>query len=152
MRKSEDDIALCNYLVRPSTGLSGSVRSGSAGRGLDRRTRLLILGSLPGEASNRRAEPYAQPRNPIWRLLATVVGLWDVVRLPAAQRSGRKSRKTACRADRMAVKKQSEASSECFQMKYIWSYTLKEQTFASQQSANVQVSRLGSPQNEVEES
>jgi hypoxanthine-DNA glycosylase len=71
------------------------------------RTRLLILGSLPGEASLRRGEYYAHPRNQFWRLMEGVigaplagspypdrlaallgagVGLWDVVR--SARRVG----------------------------------------------------------------
>jgi hypoxanthine-DNA glycosylase len=73
----------------------------------DERTRLLILGSLPGEESLARARYYANPRNQFWRLtgavigkdlepldyeerlaalLAAGVGLWDVV--AAASRSG----------------------------------------------------------------
>ncbi|MDP1875223.1 DNA-deoxyinosine glycosylase [Phenylobacterium sp.] len=66
---------------------------------VDDRTRLLILGSLPGEMSLARAEYYANPRNQFWRLIAAAagqalpeayearlarlrdfgVGLWDVV-------------------------------------------------------------------------
>jgi hypoxanthine-DNA glycosylase len=74
---------------------------------VDRNTRLLILGSLPGEASLLRGEYYAHPRNPFWRLMEGViatplvgapyparlgalltagVGLWDVVR--SARRVG----------------------------------------------------------------
>jgi len=69
-------------------------------------TRLLILGSLPGEASLRRAQYYGHPQNQFWRLLGRVlgaelppdyearlaalqaagVGLWDVVR--TARRAG----------------------------------------------------------------
>jgi len=64
------------------------------------RTRLLILGSLPGEASLAVGEYYGNPRNAVWRLLEQVldrplvalpypdrlrallerqVGLWDVI-------------------------------------------------------------------------
>lgn len=71
-------------------------------------TRLLILGTLPGEVSLARSQYYANPRNQFWRLMAVVladtlaeatsyderlgaigrrgVGLWDVVR--SAQRIG----------------------------------------------------------------
>jgi TDG/mug DNA glycosylase family protein len=66
----------------------------------DARTRLLLCGSLPGEASLRAQRYYAHPQNQFWRLLGTVldeplgdlpyeerlallldrgVGLWDVV-------------------------------------------------------------------------
>ncbi|PTS87245.1 MULTISPECIES: DNA-deoxyinosine glycosylase [unclassified Caulobacter] len=67
---------------------------------VDARTRLLILGSLPGEASLAAGEYYGNPRNTFWRLLEQVlerplvvlpysdrlqallerqVGLWDVI-------------------------------------------------------------------------
>jgi len=73
----------------------------------DGRTRLLVLGSLPGEASLARGQYYANPQNQFWRLIGAVierdlvglsyeerlaalgaagVGLWDVVR--SARRSG----------------------------------------------------------------
>ena len=66
----------------------------------NRRTRLLVLGSLPGEVSLARARYYAHPQNQFWRLMSQVidadlvpldyadrletllaagVGLWDVV-------------------------------------------------------------------------
>lgn len=73
---------------------------------IDADTRLLILGSLPGEVSLRRGQYYANPRNQFWRLMATVtasqmpdayedrlahllrhgIGLWDTVK--TAQRIG----------------------------------------------------------------
>jgi hypoxanthine-DNA glycosylase len=67
---------------------------------VDANTRLLLLGSLPGEASLRAARYYAHPQNHFWRLIGAVidrdlmaldyddrlaalraagVGLWDVV-------------------------------------------------------------------------
>jgi len=70
-------------------------------------TRLLILGSLPGEISLTRGQYYAHPRNQFWTLMGAVTGqtlaglpyperldalllagagLWDVVR--AAERVG----------------------------------------------------------------
>jgi len=72
----------------------------------DAATRVLILGSLPGDVSLSHAQYYAHPQNQFWRLigamlgvdmpadydarlaalLAQRVGLWDVVR--AARREG----------------------------------------------------------------
>lgn len=67
---------------------------------VDARTRVLVLGSLPGEESLARGRYYAHPRNQFWRLIGGVVdadlvamdydqrletllgagvGLWDVV-------------------------------------------------------------------------
>lgn len=74
---------------------------------VDDATRLLILGSLPGDASLKAAQYYAHPRNGFWplvggvldedlaalpyptrldRLKARGVGLWDVI--ASAERSG----------------------------------------------------------------
>lgn len=74
---------------------------------VDDRTRVLILGSLPGDASLKAAQYYAHPRNAFWplvggllgealtalpyeerldRLRADGVGLWDVI--ASAERSG----------------------------------------------------------------
>ena len=39
----------------------------------DERTRVLILGSLPGEASLAAARYYANPRNQFWRLVGAVI-------------------------------------------------------------------------------
>jgi hypoxanthine-DNA glycosylase len=74
---------------------------------VDDRTRVLILGSLPGEVSLERQQYYAHPQNKFWKLVGEVIdldlvgmdyaarldmllahriGLWDVV--AEAQRSG----------------------------------------------------------------
>jgi hypoxanthine-DNA glycosylase len=74
---------------------------------VDPKTRVLILGSLPGEASLARGQYYAHPQNQFWRLVEAVtgvelaarpyaarlatlldrgVGLWDVIR--QARRAG----------------------------------------------------------------
>ena len=79
----------------------------SFGMVADRNSRVLILGSLPGEVSLEKAEYYAHPQNAFWRLMEAVIGvplvgrdypvrlailtaaglaLWDVVR--AAERKG----------------------------------------------------------------
>jgi hypoxanthine-DNA glycosylase len=41
---------------------------------VDRDTRVLVLGSLPGEESLARGEYYANPRNHFWRLIGAVIG------------------------------------------------------------------------------
>ncbi len=67
---------------------------------VDARTRLLVLGSLPGDASLKAGQYYGHPRNGFWRLIGAVagrdlaglaydarldalaaagVGLWDVI-------------------------------------------------------------------------
>ncbi|MDQ9169878.1 DNA-deoxyinosine glycosylase [Oxalobacteraceae bacterium R-40] len=74
---------------------------------LDGETRVLILGSFPGEASLQAKQYYAHPRNQFWRLLSAVleedlyglpykqrltrlrahcIGLWDVI--DACEREG----------------------------------------------------------------
>jgi TDG/mug DNA glycosylase family protein len=44
-------------------------------------TRLLLLGSLPGEASLRAARYYAHPQNQFWRLVGSVIGVKDLHQL-----------------------------------------------------------------------
>jgi TDG/mug DNA glycosylase family protein len=84
------------------------MRKSSFGAVADARTRVLVLGSLPGEESLRRGQYYAHPRNQFWRLIGAVtqadlaarpyperlealqaagVGLWDVVRSAARKGS-----------------------------------------------------------------
>ncbi len=74
---------------------------------VDQRTRILILGSLPGEESLRQAQYYAHPQNRFWELVGAAIdvdlralaypdrleallhnhiGLWDVI--ADAQRTG----------------------------------------------------------------
>ena len=52
---------------------------------VDARTRLLILGSLPGDASLKAAQYYAHPQNGFWRLVAGVIGV-DLAALPYGER------------------------------------------------------------------
>lgn len=41
---------------------------------VDQRTRVLVLGSLPGEESLARRQYYGNPRNHFWRLIGAVTG------------------------------------------------------------------------------
>lgn len=52
---------------------------------VDARTRLLILGSLPGDASLKAAQYYAHPQNGFWRLIGGVIGS-DLAALPYPER------------------------------------------------------------------
>ena len=51
-------------------------------------TRLLLLGSFPGEESLRQSQYYAHPRNQFWRLLGDVLGV-PLAELPYAGRLAR---------------------------------------------------------------
>ncbi|WP_438851897.1 DNA-deoxyinosine glycosylase [Brevundimonas nasdae] len=55
---------------------------------VDADTRLLILGSLPGDASLKAAQYYAHPRNGFWPLIGGVLGE-DLPALPYEQRLAR---------------------------------------------------------------
>ena len=52
---------------------------------VDARTRILVLGSLPGEVSLAQQQYYAHPTNQFWRLISAVAG-HDLVPLPYDQR------------------------------------------------------------------
>ncbi len=52
---------------------------------VDAGTRLLILGSLPGDASLRAGQYYGHPRNAFWRLIGGVIGR-DLAALPYEER------------------------------------------------------------------
>ena len=51
----------------------------------DARTRLLVLGSLPGDRSLAAARYYAHPQNQFWRLMSAVIAR-DLVALPYEER------------------------------------------------------------------
>ena len=51
----------------------------------DDRTRVLLLGSLPGDASLKAAQYYAHPQNGFWRLIGGVIGR-DIHSLPYPDR------------------------------------------------------------------
>ena len=52
---------------------------------VDAQTRLLILGSLPGDASLKSGQYYGHPQNGFWRLVGGVIGV-DLVALPYPER------------------------------------------------------------------
>ncbi len=52
---------------------------------VDERTRVLVLGSLPGEESLARRQYYGNPRNHFWRLMSEVIGR-DLVPLAYEER------------------------------------------------------------------
>ena len=52
---------------------------------VDAHTRLLILGSLPGDASLKAGQYYGHPRNGFWRLVGGVIGV-ELAALPYPDR------------------------------------------------------------------
>lgn len=70
---------------RMGGGTGDLIRKASFPPVVDRDTRVLILGSLPGDASLRAARYYAHPQNQFWRLLSPVVGT-DLPPLPYPDR------------------------------------------------------------------
>lgn len=95
------------YAKLPADTLTEKTRKRSFPPVVDSKTRLLVLGSLPGELSLAHAQYYANPQNRFWQLMSQViaqdlvameyaerlqtllmqgVGLWDVV--AEAERSG----------------------------------------------------------------
>jgi len=70
---------------RMGGGTGDLIRKTSFPPVVDRDTRVLILGSLPGDASLRAARYYAHPQNQFWRLLSPVVGI-DLPPLPYPDR------------------------------------------------------------------
>lgn len=52
---------------------------------VDANTRLLILGSLPGDASLKAGQYYGHPQNGFWRLVGGVIGV-DLVAPPYSER------------------------------------------------------------------
>lgn len=62
------------------------VRKASFAPIVDADTRLLLLGSLPGEASLKAERYYAHPQNQFWRLTGAVIGREDLPALDYEQR------------------------------------------------------------------
>lgn len=56
---------------------------------VDAHTRVLILGSLPGDASLKAAQYYAHPKNGFWRLVGAVIAQPDLAALPYEARLAR---------------------------------------------------------------
>ena len=68
------------------SSLSAAARKASFPPVVAANTRVLILGSLPGEASLARGQYYGHPRNQFWRLVGEVVGAPDLPDLDYPER------------------------------------------------------------------
>lgn len=67
-------------------GAEASARKCAFDPVVDADTRLLILGSLPGEASLKAGHYYAHPQNGFWRLIGVVIERPDLAGQPYAKR------------------------------------------------------------------
>lgn len=98
---------MTNYEKRERTGKKHQIKKGLAPI-IDKDTKVLILGSFPGNDSLKLQEYYANPRNQFWRILSELlkekdlpryqysekkrfllengIGLWDVI--ASCQREG----------------------------------------------------------------
>jgi double-stranded uracil-DNA glycosylase len=69
-------------------GAEASARKRAFDPVVDANTRLLILGSLPGEASLKAGQYYGHSQNGFWRLIGGVIGQPDLAAQPYAERLG----------------------------------------------------------------
>ena len=76
----------------PSATAAAGVRLRGLAPVVGRNTRLLVLGSFPGEASLREQQYYAHPRNQFWPLLSELFGV-DLRAMPYAERLREVSRR-----------------------------------------------------------
>lgn len=67
-------------------GAEASARKRAFDPVVDANTRLLILGSLPGEASLKAGQYYAHPQNGFWRLIGGIIEQPDLAAQPYAKR------------------------------------------------------------------
>ena len=67
-------------------GAEASARKHAFDPVVDANTRLLILGSLPGEASLKAGQYYAHPQNAFWRLIGGVIERPDLAGQPYPDR------------------------------------------------------------------
>jgi hypoxanthine-DNA glycosylase len=74
------------FVACPAFQVSGVTRKASFAPIVSADTRLLLLGSLPGEASLRAERYYAHPQNQFWRLVGSVIGREDLHALEYALR------------------------------------------------------------------